>query len=1466
MRKFFSVLSTSLMAMALSVSTSASTVAPLTRGHATKANPVEMVKPDSKPVPARMVTSKASLRAEKDSPIRSINRLSGNPFNNLKPMSAPHRVMGSANIVACGVYSETLDVPAIYSIPEFETLAAGVEVNAGTVTGTKYVGTYLYTFWGYIMGAYIFEYDSTDWSLIQKKELSTDDLSTMAASLAADPADGLIYGCFYNTDGDGYEFATLDPETLVRSEAICTLEGRMSSLSFDADGTLYCIDSEGNLSTVDKTTGALTFVSSTGLASKYSTSGVIDPKTGIYYYATSNDDGENFYGIDLKNGYTVEDFGALAAEVTGMAIGAPLAADGAPGFIEDFAVTFTGNSLTGDVTMTLPATTFDGQPMTGDVTYVVMCGSDPVALNVGQAGATVTETVTMTESGTYSFRAFALNEVGNGPKTDPVTLWVGTDIPSTPENVEATFADGTLSVSWDAVTTSVHGGYFEAANVTYTVTRDINGEEVTVATGLTDLNWTESYTEPTAITTIFYNVVAVADDVASEAGKSNVISLGFLTPPYNQSFETADDVAGYTIVDANGDGKSWQWNNGKMRMSYSSSADMDDWLILPGAKLEGGKAYEFSIVVNSQSNYYPERFEVKFGNAATAEAMTVEVIPATDVLTANPTTYTGMVNVAENGIYYFGVHGISDADMYYLFVDDIAISAPFSTGAPGCVTNVKFGAQYDGSDALDISFNAPTVTIGGDPLTSIDLLAVMRDGTAVQTFENPAPGEALSFKDTADKGDYMYSFVAVNAEGIGKTYYESAHVGIALAAAPVDVTVVESYNNPGYVTIDWTAVTTDVNGTELDPSLITYTILNDDQEVVAEGIPSTEPTYGYQAVAAGEDQKFMAWFIIPVTDAGYNTSSGGYGVTDLIAVGTPYDMPMMESVEGGQLSNIWGVSGSGWGIASEVDVPACTPQDEDGGMFYYNGQAAGNEASIFSGKVNVEEAENVGFQFYYFPTDDDAYEFMPYVMIAGYSYDLLPEWVSTKVADGATAEWTRVFVPLVDYCGFAVQVGIKARCVNYTAIFCVDNIAVANFVDYDLGISDFNAPKTIKMGTDGVINVTVTNYGTKDAGAYTVDLLLNGEVVETSSQDGLATGRSANITFTQTPDLFWDPEVTYQARINFPEDEQTENNASINLTVIIAEPSLPAVEDLTAERSGNDVVLTWTDPDTSASAEEVTDGVEDYEAFAINDAGDWTFIDVDQSGTYGFSGLSFPNAYSAMAFMVFDQSEIGLDTMAHSGDKVFADFASTSGNNDDWMISPELAGCAQTVSFYAKSYTTQYGAESFEFYYSTGSPAIDDMVLLQEVPEVPEDWTEYTFDLPEGAMYFAIRCVSEDRFIFLVDDITFTVGTPALELLNYDIYRDGELIAQGVEGNTYQDLGVDSETEHVYHVVANYSTGYSGLSNPAVAESSSIDAITVGNGADAIYYNIQGVRVDKPAPGTVVIKVVGTEAKKVIVR
>jgi len=180
----------------------------------------------------------------------------------------------------------------------------------------------------------------------------------------------------------------------------------------------------------------------------------------------------------------------------------------------------------------------------------------------------------------------------------------------------------------------------------------------------------------------------------------------------------------------------------------------------------------------------------------------------------------------------------------------------------------------------------------------------------------------------------------------------------------------------------------------------------------------------------------------------------------------------------------------------------------------------------------------------------------------------------------------------------------------------------------------------------------------------------------------------------------------------------------------------------------------------------LVDGFESYENFALTFA-PWTLVDVDQSSTYGMTGISWPNAYAAMAYMIFVPSATTppvTDADPHGGIKMAACFAATTPPNNDWLITPQLNGANQ-IKFWAKSYTAQYGLERFKVGVSTTGTNPNNFTIISGASyiEAPTAWTEYTYDLSSYGrvpIYVGIQCVSDDAFIFFVDDVVVG-GTPS---------------------------------------------------------------------------------------------------------
>jgi hypothetical protein len=95
--------------------------------------------------------------------------------------------------------------------------------------------------------------------------------------------------------------------------------------------------------------------------------------------------------------------------------------------------------------------------------------------------------------------------------------------------------------------------------------------------------------------------------------------------------------------------------------------------------------------------------------------------------------------------------------------------------------------------------------------------------------------------------------------------------------------------------------------------------------------------------------------------------------------------------------------------------------------------------------------------------------------------------------------------------------------------------------------------------------------------------------------------------------------------------------------------------------------------------------------------------------------------------------------------------------NDDWLITPQLNAVQfDTVSFWARAYTSDYNLDRFRVGVSTTDTDPSSFTIISTEPyiEAPAEWTEYVFDIKSysGDIYIAINCVSYDGFWLCIDD------------------------------------------------------------------------------------------------------------------
>lgn len=291
-----------------------------------------------------------------------------------------------------------------------------------------------------------------------------------------------------------------------------------------------------------------------------------------------------------------------------------------------------------------------------------------------------------------------------------------------------------------------------------------------------------------------------------------------------------------------------------------------------------------------------------------------------------------------------------------------------------------------------------------------------------------------------------------------------------------------------------------------------------------------------------------------------------------------------------------------------------------------------------------------------------------------------------------------------------------------------DAVVVGFSKPADKGLFSANEPVVVSVKNDGSEEI-----------AGTLALSINGAA---AGSQPIALGGYASSEIAFEADLSKPGEYVLEVVATVEGDENADNN-SASKTVVSVEPADPYVMDF--------------------------EQCEDFASSGFNPA--WRAVDADGNYIYGFQDVAFPiPADGKAAYIVFNPA-LTTPSMAddlaiapNSGEKFAACFGasdSPSGiaRNNDWLISPKLTlpTADAQMTFFVKSYTGEYGLEKYNVLVSETDDNLESFEMIGTTREAPyEEWQEVTVDLSDYAgkdVYLAIQCVSEDAFIFMLDDI-----------------------------------------------------------------------------------------------------------------
>ncbi len=1296
--------------------------------------------------------------------------------------------------------------------------------------------------------AQYFVYDTKTWKIVSTQEVA--DLGNIAVTSSYDPATKRLYGSFYQSDMQGFEFGYYDYADMKKT-TIKSLDDWYMAMAVNAEGELYAIDKVGNLLKVDKNTGAETKIGPTGLSPYWQQSMTFDRKTGKLYWAAS------FYSSP-SGLYEVDTTTGKAAKITNfpdneqilcLYVPDPAAAEGAPDKISDLAINFEKGATTGNVTFTAPSTSYAGGKLTGTLNYVVKVNNMQKAQGTAVPGEKVSVPLTV-DGGQTVFEVTTSNESGISPAAQ-MESWIGFDTPLPPTNLKMDLNEetGQVKLTWDRPASGAHGGYVDYDNMVYYVYR-VGSLKSKAQKGL---SYEETIDVNGKLDYYYYEVGAAnkeGNPIGDHAYTREFVLGAPIKPDFTEKFDSNNKFRLFTVVDVNEDGKTWEYmKNGSTRLARamgSETVSSDDWLMSPPLRLEPEQFYKVSFKARRGLTSYPEKLSVWYGNGKKPSDMKMQILPTTELPDQSDfTTYTAEISVKEAGTYYVGFHAESDPGQFAVYVDNISIVNGVTFDAPDSVTNLKAVAGAEGAPQVTISFKAPTQTIKKDELTSLSKIELFRGEELIKTFDNPQPGADLTYTDDAvTNGLVTYTVAATNAVGTGMKAKCSVFVGYDVPVAPRNITLKD--NLDGTLGLSWeTPGKIGANGGYVDDENVTYNVYSVDPETGDATLLKgdlEEMSLKIENVKLDGRQDVLYYDVSAKSE---NNEEGEHGISNIIVKGTPYELPYSESLVNGLLkyNDFW------WVETSSSDTPDFKATNEmsadgDDGCVFWQSGAIGQWASFNSGKIALQSATNPELMFNYYAVPQKDVKLIVEAYPAGKDKEEVAE-IYFKTLTGS-AGWRQAIVNLTDVKDAPYTI-IKFRIESNetTVLTALDNFLIMDMYKYNLAAS-IKCPTAGTVGKPMTVNVNVKNNGSETASGFTVDLYAGKRLVESVDGGTLKMFEDKTYEFTYVPKIEEEGTVNVHAVANYKEELAPADNTTEDVAVTVKQPELPTVVDLTASTSGegNVVNLKWSEP--ASLDRTIIDDMEGYETWTIDAFGDWTVIDRDQLPTTGVEGFRWENLGVPQAFIVFDAAECGLGALprykAHSGSQYLASFAAYSETgesvNDDWLISPELKGDAQTISLWAKGASLTYVPETFEILYSTTDDNPESFKVISKNNPEGDIWSEYTADLPEGTKYFAIHCISNDKLALLIDDITYHNGK--LKVAGYTIFRDGEKIAS-------VDAGVHSFVDdkaangmHVYNVKVNYvSDGESVFSNDA--------ATTVVNTISSLGDNTLSVRTSNGA-------------------
>lgn len=881
----------------------------------------------------------------------------------------------------------------------------------------------------------------------------------------------------------------------------------------------------------------------------------------------------------------------------------------------------------------------------GDVSYQLFANGQLKAEGTGKAGKKVTIQDVTVENGQVKFLVVCSNDAGQGQETKLVT-WIGYDEPLNPDNLSLSITDdGTATISWAHPTKGIHDKAVAVEDLTYTIVRYPDNE--VVAQNVSGTTYTD-HIDPSMLKLYYYMVTPYNSTIEGVSAYTNRLSFGdHLTIPYAESFDTADALQFFTVLNANSDAATWTVNtDGQAEYnSLFAQGAADDWLISPPLQLFADRSYRLSFRASGHA---------AFGYGSRDEKLTI-------------------------------CYGM------------------------------------------------------GKTLESLSNIIL----------------------------------VASNEAGLGVSATASAFIGVDKPLPPQNVRLVETGDNE--VLVSWTPPTTGENGGYVNPDELSYRVQRSD------GAWMTISKKGATSFTSDESSVHLSWQqerLYYHVHCSNEMGESGRGTSNSIIIGTPYQLPYTESFSTGFTDK------QGWtnnGIGSFSQYYTTTSSDNDGHCAMFTPSVEATTADYVSSKIAILGAVQPGVRlsFYAYPGTDTHLK-VALQKNADDETALLQDIDFNTLTGEEGWRDTTIMIEGADDARY-IRLHFQAECADLNTPVAFDDVQVRDMVPYNLETT-MAVPRYVRAAEDNHFYVRVYNRGTRDARNFRVQLFANNQQVAEVPSGTLRVGCDSTYQLTWKPAIEDAGIAQIHAVADYNLDADKDDNVTPDVPVTIEHSAYPTVT-LTASRSvsGGSAdavsVLSWEAP--VIQKETVTDDFEQYSIDDFEHFGNWATFDGDEGGTYRVREFGdFPGAGMPMSWILFNTDNSNGHITAHSGKQflltVSANYMDATANAN-WLMSPQLSGDEQQISFFYRVLDTQ-SPEQMRVLYSLNSNHHEDFIPLDTVADMSNgEWLEYS--------------------------------------VRYNIYRDGEKVASvSKDVTSWTDTEMGNQP-HTYAVTIVYNIGESTYSN-----------------------------------------------------